>query len=159
MASIFGFGKSNAQKKASSEEPKGVIGRYYENNIPVIMRFVNELPDKKILDRFQYLTVISWKYDGSNNNGMPLKEINQKMIFLEDALEMSMQSSNIFTHAYSRTGNNLKEFVFYSTNQNDFMEMLNKALEKHEKYPIEITFYEDKEWTEFKKVLEDFKQK
>ncbi len=158
MLSFFGLGKSNAHNNDSNQENKGIIGRYYENGIPVIMKFVNELPDNKITERLPFLTVVSWKYDGSENNGMPQKEINEKMIALEDALEETMETSDIFVHAYSRTGNNLKEFVYYSTSQDEFITMLNKTLEKHEKYPIEINFYEDREWSDFKKVLEDFKK-
>jgi hypothetical protein len=164
MLSFLGFGKSNAQKNKEtlSEETesteKGVIGKYYENELPVIMKFVNELPENKIMSKLPFLTVISWKYDGSENNGMPLEEINQRMIILEDAIENSMLSSKIFTHVYSRTGNNLKEFTYYTKSQDDFMKMLNKTLKKHAEYPIGINFYEDKEWTDFKKVISDFKK-
>ena len=164
MLSFLGFGKSSAQENKKSnlenieskEELKGVIGRYYENDLPVIMKFVNELPENKIISKFSYLTIISWKYDGSTNNGMPLDEINQRMIILEDAIEKAMKSYKTFIHAYSRTGNNLKEFAYYSSSQDDFMKMLNKTLEKHADYPIEISFYEDKEWSDFKIVLKDF---
>jgi hypothetical protein len=122
------------------------------------MKFVNELPDSELMDRLPYLTVVSWKYDGRSNNGMPPREINERMIHLEDALQKAMDSSDIFTHAYSRTGNNLKELVYYSTNQEDFLTMINRSLQIHESYPIEIEFYEDKEWSEFRKVLNDFKE-
>lgn len=145
-----------AQGNNSGEEYKGIIGRYYEDGLPVIMKFVNELPDQSVTDKLPALTVVSWKYDGSQNNGMPLEEVNNRMILLEDALEDSMGLSMIFTHAYSRTGNNLKELVYYTTKQEDFMAMLNRALESHEEYPIEIDFYNDKDWSEFKKVLKDF---
>ena len=137
-------------------EHKGIIGRYYENDLPVIVKFVNELPEKKTIDKLPFLTVVSWKYDGSENNGMPPKEINERMIVLEEALEKAMDSTSFFTHVYSRTGNNLKEFVYYSTNQEDFIYMINFTLEKHDVYPIEISFYEDRGWSDFKKVLEDF---
>lgn len=153
---ILGFGKSMAQGNNSDEELKGIIGRYHEDGLPVIMKFVNELPDQSVMDNLPILTVISWKYDGSQNNGMPLEEANNRMILLEDALEDSMESSKIFTHAYSRTGNNLKELVYYTTKQDDFMALLNRTLESHDDYPIEINFYEDKEWTEMKNVLKDF---
>lgn len=33
-----------------------------EDGFPVITKFVNELPDQKIMDEFQYLVVVSWKY-------------------------------------------------------------------------------------------------
>ena len=90
---------------------------------------------------------------------MPPKEINEKMIVLEEALEDAEESCKLYQHAYSRTGNNLKELVYYSTNLEDFMEVLNEELAKHERYPIEINFYEDDQWSEFKKLIDDFKQK
>lgn len=137
----------------------GIIGEYFENGFPVIMKFINELPKKEIMIKLPLLVVVSWKYYGEKNNGMPEKTINKKMIVLERAIEKSMETSEIVAHAYSRTGNNLKEFVYYGTNQEDFMALLNKTLENHEEYPIEIDFYEDKEWLEFKKVLADFREK
>lgn len=158
MLSTFGFGKSKAQSNNSEEELKGIIGRYYEDGLPVIMKFINELPDQSVVDRYPFLTVISWKYDGSQNNGMPLEKVNKRMILLEEALEDSMESSKIFTHAYSRTGNNLKELVYFTTEQEAFMTVLNQALESHDEYPIEIAFYEDREWAEFKDVLKDFNE-
>lgn len=158
MLSFFGFGKSKAQENGSTETNKGVIARYYENDLPVIMKFVNELPDYKTRNKLPFLTVVSWKYDGSKRNGMPPKKINERMVILEDALEKSMTGTDIFTHVYSRTGNNLKELVYYTKIQDEFMSMLNKTLEKHDAYPIEINFYEDKEWTDFKKILKDFEK-
>ncbi len=68
MLSFFGLGKSNAQNNDSNQENKGIIGRYYENGIPVIMKFVNELPDNKIIERLPFLTVVSWKYYATKNN-------------------------------------------------------------------------------------------
>lgn len=162
MLPFFGLGESNAQKdKKQSDETKkakGIIGRCYENGLPVIMKFVNELPEKKVMSKLTFLTVVSWKYDGTENNGMPLTEVNNRMIVLEDAIENSMNSTNLFTHVYSRTGNNLKEFTYYSMSQKDFMKILNRTLKKHDAYPIEINFYEDKDWTDFKTVIKDFKK-
>lgn len=161
MASFFGFGKKKRKNLKEPETPveeKGIIGRYYENELPVIVKFIDEFPDDLTRAKFPMLTVVSWKYDGKTNNGMPLTEVNNKMIVLEEAIENAMDTSKQYQHAYSRTGNNLKEFVYYSTSQVDFMERLNKALAFHEKYPIEINFYEDPEWSEFKQLREDFKK-
>lgn len=160
MSLFFGLGKIFGQNKQDANaDYKGVIGSYTEDGFPVIIKFVNELPEIKIMNQLSFLVVISWKYNGEKNNGMPEKKVNERMIILEGAIEKSMESSNVFTHAYSRTGNNLKEFVYYGTNQDDFMNLLNKTLKSHKEYPIEISFYEDKEWIEFKKILEDFKEK
>lgn len=143
----------------SNTEDKGIIGRYYEGQFPVIVKFVNELPSIDIQKSLTSLTVISWKYDGSLNNGMPTQDINEKMLVLEDALETTLNKSKSYIHAYSRTGNNLKEFVYYSKGMDEFMSLLNETLENHERYPINIDFYKDPEWTELKKLIEDFKKK
>lgn len=143
----------------SNTEPKGIIGRYYEGKFPVVVKFVNELPTIDTQKHFTSLTVVSWKYDGSSNNGMPTKEINEKMLVLEGALSKTIEKSKSYVHAYSRTGNNLKEFVYYSKGLDEFMPLLNETLQSHESYPIDIDFYEDPEWAELKKLLEDFKEK
>ena len=136
----------------------GIIGRYVEDGLPVIMKFVASFPDVKTRSKFPILTVISWKYNGELTNGMPSNETNAQMIELEDALDVAINESGIFTHAYSRTGNNLKELVYYSTKQDDFNKTINKALLDHSRYPIEIVFYEDNEWSDFMKILSNFKK-
>ena len=156
---FFGFGKKkNQNEEEIPSEENGIIGRYYENELPVIVKFVNEFPEDLKRKRLPMLTVVSWKYEGETNNGMPLADINEKMILFEEAIENTMDSSKQYQHAYSRTGNNLKEFVYYSSSQDKFMNLLNKTLVGHERYPIEINFYEDPEWSEFKKLIEDFKE-
>ena len=103
------------------------------------------------------LTVDSWKYNGAENYGIPPRKINDKMIVLEKALKTTIDTSNPYQHVYSRTGNNLKEFVYYCSTQEDFMNELNRKLAKHDKYPIDIDFYEDEQWSEFKKLMDDIK--
>ena len=139
-------------------EGLGVIGKTHEDGVPVIYKFVNELPKQEVQNQLQWLTVISWKYSGNGNNGMPPTEENQKMIALEDAIVDNLENDKILRHVYSRTGNNLKEFVYYIHEQGQFLELFNKTLSGRPKYPIEISFYEDIEWEDFKRVLSDFKK-
>jgi hypothetical protein len=141
---------------ANAEEAKGVIGEVYINGFPVIYKFVNEFPDEDFRAKYPRLVVVSWKYDGSKKNGMPENSINERMMQLEDALEEGIEDLSICTHVYSRTGNNLKEFVYQIRDDDEFINALNSALSSHERYPIEIAFYEDKEWKDFKELLNDF---
>jgi hypothetical protein len=159
--SFLGFrekevGSFNVPKKP--DEEKGVIGEYYEGDLPVIVKFINEFPEDSMIRKYPTIIVVSWKYDGKKNNGMPLKEINARMILLEKAIGRISDSSMQFCHAYSRTGNSLKELVYYAASQDEFMRLLNETLVKHERYPIDISFYEDPQWSEFAKLIEDFKQ-
>ncbi|MEE9345778.1 MAG: DUF695 domain-containing protein [Methylococcales bacterium] len=139
-----------------AEQEKGAIGRVHENGLPVIYKFVNEIPSASMRNQLQWLTVISWKYDGISNNGMPKTDENQRMISLENIIEKHIENDKVLCHVYSRTGNNLKELVYYIHDQNQFLEAFNKALSSHQRYPIEINFYEDKVWEDFQKLLNDF---
>ena len=141
---------------SDAEELTGVIGEVTINGLPVIYKFVNEFPNEDFRSKYPRLVVVSWKYDGNERNGMPEESVNERMMQLEDALEIGIEDLGICTHVYSRTGNNLKEFVYHIRDDDEFLEALNSALSSHKRYPIEITFYEDKEWKDFRELLNDF---
>jgi hypothetical protein len=126
----------------------GVIGRSYENGFPVIWRFVNEEPSESTRAALPWLTVISWEYDGAGDDGMPGSYLNERMIELEDAIQDNVLATGFCEHAISRTGNNLKEMSFYIHSRDSFMERLNLVLKSHDRYPIEIKFYNDPDWKE-----------
>jgi len=134
--------------KTDVNDPKGVIGRSYKDGLPVIWKFVNEAPSVDTRKALTWLTVISWEYDGSENNGMPEKALNERMIQLEDAIEDGVVAAGFCEHAISKTGSNLKELIYYIHNRDTFLERLNVTLRARERYPIEITFYEDPDWKE-----------
>jgi hypothetical protein len=123
---------------------------------PVVYKFITEFPDEVTRHRLPWLAVVSWKYDGSSNNGMPPKEINELMIKLEDGLETIKEREKLYLNVYTATGNDLKEFVLYIANREQFMANFNQALNGHPVYPIEINFYEDKAWSELEKLQSDF---
>lgn len=133
----------------------GIIGRSVEEARPVIWSFVNEFPSAAERDGLAWLTVISWRYDRAERNGMPPEATNQRMLALEDALQV-LEAPGQCRSAYRRTGNGLKEFVFYIHDRDGFMARLNAVLAGEERYPIEVRFYEDPDWSDFRKLLEDF---
>ena len=135
----------------------GIVGEGEEEGLPVIYRLIDELPETATRNSLPWLTVISWRYDREARNGMPPVAINDRMIALERAID-EIEASSICRHAYSRTGNGLKEFAYYTTDRDRFMGAFNTAVRNHPRYPIEIDFYEDREWADFQKVRELFKQ-
>lgn len=138
------------------EISRGIIGKSMEDGFPVIYRFVDEIPGDEVLTRFPWLTVVSWKYDRDVRNGMPPEEITKQMIALEDAID-GLAAAGLCRHAYSRTGNGRKELVYYIADQDDFMAAFNVALEGQPRYPLEIDFYKDPHWDDFRKLRSLFK--
>jgi len=150
--------KKGKVEVVKEDEPKGVIAEYYEGDKAVILKFINEFPSEEIISKLNWFTVVSWKYDGSSRNGMPEKQTNLKMIALEQALDSAFDSNEICRPAYNRTGNHLKEFNYYISDRDEFMEHFNSALIGHEKYPIQINFYNDPEWSELRKLIKEIKE-
>ena len=131
------------------------LGRSSENGNVVIYRYLTGLPKPETTSNYPWLTVIKWKYDGAQYNGMPSESERKGILNLEIAIENSLESKNLAISAYSKTGNGAKELVYYIRNRETFTKRLNKALKSHPQYPIEINFYEDKEWKDLAKLLKD----
>jgi hypothetical protein len=129
----------------------GIIGETKEDGLTVIYKFVDETPSQETRERFGWLTVISWKYDRTVRNGLPPEDTNKQMIALEQAID-GLEEAALCRHAYSRTGNGLKELVYYISERDRFIGAFNDALSEHPRYPIEINFYEDREWEDFEKL-------
>lgn len=136
----------------------GIIGRVYEDGSAVIYKLVDEFPEQDVRSALPWLTVISWQYDGSASDGMPEAGVNEKMVQLEQAIESALVRSGFCRHAYSRTGNGLKELVYYIADREAFMSEFNAAMSGHVRYPIEIGFYDDPEWEDLHKLLGRFRR-
>lgn len=140
-----------------AEQDISIIGDAREDGLPVVFSFKDELPSQETRENFRWLTVISWKYDRDLRNGMPPEAMNKQMIALEHAIDQ-LEEAALCRHAYSRTGNGLKELVYYIPDREQFMGAFNQVLSTHPPYPIEINFYEDVEWMDFHRVRSLFKQ-
>jgi uncharacterized protein DUF695 len=138
-------------------KPRHIIGEAEEDGLPVVFKCVDEAPGPEMRDRFRWLTAISWKYDRGARNGMPPQDTNEAMLALEQVMD-ALEQSTLCRHASSRTGNGLKEFVYYISDRETFIRAFNDALREHPRYPIEINFYEDHEWADFEKLRGLFRQ-
>jgi hypothetical protein len=136
-------------------ESKGRIVRTYSEGQAILWSYVPELPSDEDCRARPWLTVLTWVYDGTTNLGMPDEATNQLMLQLDGALE-NVENPTSCAEAYRRIGGGLREFVYYTADQEEFMDRLNSILADHPPYPIEIKFYEDDSWSDFKKLIADF---
>jgi hypothetical protein len=130
-------------------DAQGVIGHVEVDGFPVLYRYIDETPSDEKRAQLPWLTVVAWTYDRSVRNGMPPEEVNARMVDLEERLEASVEAPGVCEHIVSKTGNGLKELIYYINDRDVFSERLNAALTGQPRYPIDITFYHDPEWQEF----------
>lgn len=124
---------------------------YEDDGLPIVMKVMEDFPPESVRDRFGWLTVISWRYDAGENNGMPLPDTNDLMVQLESAIDI-VQEKELCVQVYSKTGSGLKELVYYICDRDEFMKAFNDALAGHPKYPLDIEFFEDAEWGDLRTV-------
>jgi len=136
-------------------QEKGIIGRVLIDGFPVIYKLVDAPPPEDTKARYPWLTVIAWQYDGTENNGMPGEALLGQMHLLEERLEKLMDDGHSM-HAYSRTGKDLKELVYYVHDRDEFTDAMNDILSGDPRYPVSIDFYEDDQWKDFEKLRATF---
>jgi len=85
------------------------------------------------------------------------EETNRRMLALDEALG-AIERSESCAEAYRRIGHDLREFVLYVTDRDDFIASVNETLASRPRYPIEIKFYEDENWSELQKLIDDFSE-
>ncbi|MEO6278773.1 DUF695 domain-containing protein [Roseateles sp.] len=139
----------------TSEHARGIIGKTIADGLPIIWNFVNELPVEEVVNARPWLVSIRWTYDAVIQNSFPDEETQSAIYRLDSGLE-PLEESGVGYRAYARTGKGLREWVFYAADRDQFIGALNDALADHEAYPIEIKFYNDPGWSDFRQLLVDF---
>lgn len=133
------------------------ICRIKENGYPLVYSILSQCPDASIQRVCQWLTVISLEYKCQDRNRMPGDLDLRKIEKLDLALDAGFDESPSVIEGYRRTGNGLREWVYYSRDQSEFSQLLNQCLASHSPYPIEIKFYQDPVWEDLKELQEEFK--
>ena len=139
---------------APDPELKGRVVRTYKDGLPILWTFVPEVPTGEIQRALPWMVVVSWTYDGTQTDGLPNPDVNAAMKRLEVTLA-ELERPMVCFEAYRRIGNGLREFIYHVSNCDAFMEELNHKLASHPAYPIEITFYNDEQWSDFKGLIND----
>ncbi len=141
----------------TASKTPGQIVRTLKDGLPILWTYVPEMPSEIERNVAPWLAVVSWVYDGSDNNGMPDSEGNAEMQRLDGVLGQIERPSFCF-EAYRRVGSGLREFVFYIADRDQFLVELNAHLASHPRYPLEIKFYEDESWSDFRRLIDDLSE-
>lgn len=143
---------------SAADSSSWLLLKYRHEGYPVVMKVIKELPPGSVRDRFRWLTVISWRYERTENNGMPLPAVNSQMVDLEHAID-DIQEDDLCVQVYSKTGNGLKELVYYINDRDEFMKAFNEALADHPTYPLDIEFFDDPDWGDLQTVHATYLEK
>lgn len=99
--------------------------------------------------RFNIRVEITWQYDGAANSGMPDLETSRMMETVTDRLTMAFDRDPVAVLTGIYTGDNRRDWVFYTLSTNIFGRKLNEALADLPQLPLSIYCENDPDWGEY----------
>jgi uncharacterized protein DUF695 len=118
------------------------------NGRVIVFRFAQELRPQFDRTSQPDRIIIVWKY--KSETGQPVSDEHQRMNLLEDMLAPVLPE-DFATLALVSTGENLREWIYYTKSEDEFMARLNESF-ADTSFPIEIHIARDPSW----KSYEDF---
>jgi hypothetical protein len=116
-----------------------------------VFRLRTDRPEEAGPGEFSTSVRIRWPYDG-DALGFPDDEDQQWMNRFEDRIEDLNWSEGLSWLMLVTTGLNVKEWLFYATDHEEFMQRFNKALRGLPRFPLEIEFVADPAWEQWDSV-------
>ena len=151
----MGFLKKLLGRRATGEPTSEDVRNHLEDWVIVeiarkqtgdaaVMRIRTEKPPGVDCSDFSTAVVIKWPYESTSP--MPEQVDNQKMVSFEESIDELFGLNGLSELVQVTTGMGLKEWIYYTNDQDGFMRKFNELLSSHEPYPLEIEFYNDPCW-------------
>jgi hypothetical protein len=135
-----------------TQQDRWAIAHAEEDGMPILFRYRNESPVKDTAE-LPFLVSILWIYDGDATTGMPDNQVLGEMERFEDALD-SIDGSGAGFLMVAVTGNDRREWIWYTSDPNRFMSFLNAALKGRPKFPLDLSASEDPAWLTYLTIRE-----
>ncbi len=126
------------------------------NDGPIIVRH-RQFPDGFPKNRFPHRLNIFWQMSEAAENGMPEDAESGRMQAFEDRLVDATEADKQSILSLVLTGNGQREYVFHTSDTDEFLQRLTDMPQEEDPYPIEIDHTEDDAWEYYDRVLADFR--
>jgi hypothetical protein len=115
----------------------------------IVFRYAKEFGQGFKRASFPDRVILVWKYH--SESGMPTTVEREAMDRMENLLEPLIEKSGSSILALVSTGENLREWIFYSKSEREFIAALNKALDGQPKSLIEVHAAPDPSWSTYER--------
>jgi hypothetical protein len=144
LAFLIAFIMTNASAAEDARVWATAVSKHQSSGRAIVFRYVRVFPTGFIKDEYPVRIILQWKYQ--SETGMPQTAERERMERLEDLLQPSVEASGLSTLAIVSTGENLREWIYYTKSEPQFFAALNRALGQEARFPIEIHAAPDAVW-------------
>lgn len=124
------------------------VAQGVKNGKPLLIRYRSERPQEVDAAAFPFLLSATWTYQ-PNEHGLPAPEEMALMDKFEDALASSLEGSKTAHLMVVLTGNSERDWLWYTSGEDEAMRCVNQALKGHKRYPVEFSVQKDRAWNAY----------
>jgi hypothetical protein len=156
----------NWRQKEFVEKYEGVIANtqdqehvIYEaqakSGLPIIATINSEILRWDAKMSHPWILDIEIQYDGKNNNGLPVKEVNDLLYGIEDEIETELKDIDGYIYIGRESYNNVRSIYFACKDFRKPSRLIREISHKYKKQvPISYSIYKDKYWRSFSRYMQ-----
>jgi hypothetical protein len=123
-----------------------------ESNNLVLVSVRTDVDKFRKNPKFEYRIEVSWTYTG-DSKGMPDLDTAQQMEQVQEALDKTFTKDPVAVMTDIYTGDNVREYVFYTLSLHIFQRKFNEALSSFPTLPLSFNAEEDSKWEQYADLL------
>jgi hypothetical protein len=125
------------------------ISKHATNGREIIFRYVKDFRAGFERARLPDRVILVWRYESAT--GMPSTVEWEAMDRMEDLLVPLVEKPGFAMLALVSTGENLREWIYYTKSEQEFLYSLNARLHEHPRLPLEIHTAPDPQWSTYER--------
>ena len=137
-----------------TEQETWTLSKGENDGFPFILRFRPNLKEFSITKEYCERIILLWKYNSTDNSLLPTEEEMDLMEEVENSLVEILENDLQAILSFVYSGQNKKEWHWYSRNIDETCKRINDALSGFEILPIELLLEDDPEWSEYNAVID-----
>jgi hypothetical protein len=112
----------------------------------LVMRLRTDRPVDSDIDTYSTAVVIKWAYPRQEGTPLPPVEVLEEMEVFGEAVVGLAWATGCSYLMNVGTGLGSRQWCYYTRDRDDFMRRFNALLAGHNRYPVDIKFYDDPGW-------------
>ncbi|AMM50219.1 hypothetical protein TH61_02185 [Rufibacter sp. DG15C] len=141
-------------KALLTEEDTWTMAEGESSGTPFFLRFRPHLQDFVNTQQYTKRLIILWNYTSEDDYLFPTPEDADVMADVEEKLIEKLEEEAQTVLAFVYTGQDRREWHWYTTDVAAAQEQLNEALHQFDQLPLELTVEEDADWDQYLSILE-----
>ena len=145
LARTLGVAGTHRRTMSASDSPEWDLAEGTIDGQRTILRLLAIAPSPAEQKENAYLIMVKWPFEPTPD-GMPSSDEQDDMLAFEQAVADGSEQRRSGRLVLVITGANERQWRYYATDAEAFIQSVNQDLAGHPRYPLQIVYYQDPDW-------------